>query len=330
MGVWLNRALRWVPKQHRGWSKVAAESLQGQRGGADRFTLAERVKALRAGFTPESLLIYQLGSNEPSDYVTERARHRYGPRVNGDEGAQLLDDKEEFARRMPAGVTPEVVASIRGGRMKADLGELLDGYGRLILKPTRGRRGQGIRVIDDASWSGALPDEGLLVPFVQQADYANDIFSGATNTVRALMLRDERGPFLAAAVHRFGTEASTPVDNWSHGGLCAGIDVLEGTLGPAVYHPRGMTLDWTDHHPDTRSEITGIRIPGWASVHALVEEVGRQFPFLMHVGWDIAITNHGPVIIEGNNYCDLDLVQVHGGLLRDQRVRRAYQQLGMA
>jgi hypothetical protein len=49
-------------------------------------------------------------------------------------------------------------------------------------------------------------------------------------------------------------------------------------------------------------------------------------PFIRYAGWDVLVDDGGtPVIIEGNNNTDLDLFQVHGGLLRDPRVRRFYE-----
>jgi len=48
-----------------------------------------------------------------------------------------------------------------------------------------------------------------------------------------------------------------------------------------------------------------------------------------YVGWDVAVDADGvPVIIEGNNNTDLDLLQVHGGLLADPTVRRFFERIG--
>jgi hypothetical protein len=45
-------------------------------------------------------------------------------------------------------------------------------------------------------------------------------------------------------------------------------------------------------------------------------------------GWDVLVTSGGePVIIEGNGNSDIDLFQVHGGLLADPRIRRFHEAL---
>lgn len=57
------------------------------------------------------------------------------------------------------------------------------------------------------------------------------------------------------------------------------------------------------HHPDTGADLTAVTVPFWSEVlelvmraHGEVPEFAR-FPFL---GWDVAITHEGPVLIETN------------------------------
>lgn len=333
MGVWLNRFLNLVPTRRRGWTQVVVESMQGRRDGPSRCSFHERSTTLRAGFTPETAFIYQISSNEPGNYVTERARHMTGSIVNGEEGKRLLDDKNEFTERMPDHLRPDIVGHVVAGRFRSandeSLASLLRRHEKLVVKPVRGRRGNGVSVIDDP---GHLPERGefIVTEFVRQAAYASEIFEQTTNTIRVLTLRDEGGPFVAAACHRFGSKESVPVDNWSLGGVCAGVDLLTGELGQAVRRPGKAGFDWRDCHPETDARIAGVRIPGWDAVLEVVEAVGERFPFLLHVGWDVVITGDGhPQFLEGNNYSDLELIQVHGGLLADERVRRAYARLGM-
>ena len=81
----------------------------------------------------------------------------------------------------------------------------------------------------------------LITEFVVQAPYAASIYPHTTNMVRILTLWDLAvgRPFLAAAVHRFGTARSAPVDNWhgGWGGLSARIDLDSGVLGPGRRSP---------------------------------------------------------------------------------------------
>lgn len=50
----------------------------------------------------------------------------------------------------------------------------------------------------------------------------------------------------------------------------------------------------------------------------------REVAVSAYVGWDIIVTDDGYKIIEGNNYSDVNLLQIHRPLLADPRVRRFY------
>jgi hypothetical protein len=50
---------------------------------------------------------------------------------------------------------------------------------------------------------------------------------------------------------------------------------------------------------------------------------------LNYVGWDIVLTDSGPVVLEGNNYTGVRLAQIQSGLLGESRIRAFYQRFGM-
>ena len=47
----------------------------------------------------------------------------------------------------------------------------------------------------------------------------------------------------------------------------------------------------------------------WAETRALAERAHAAFPYKTAVGWDIAITEDGPVIVEGNSAPCVDIIQ---------------------
>ena len=102
-----------------------------------------------------------------------------------------------------------------------------------------------------------------------------------------------------------------------------------GVLGPAVSHPKSMTLDWHECHPDTQAPLAGRQIPGWDRIRQDILRLASQLPFLKVVGWDLLLADDGLVAIEGNHHPDPDVLQCHGPLLTDERVRRFYQHYGI-
>jgi hypothetical protein len=95
------------------------------------------------------------------------------------------------------------------------------------------------------------------------------------------------------------------VDNMASGNLAAPINVDTGLVsGPAVYSD--ITKKECYAHPITGVNIVGFQIPFWKEVLNLVSEAAQYDTRNRSIGWDVAITNSGPGLIEGNhNWCKL-------------------------
>lgn len=63
-------------------------------------------------------------------------------------------------------------------------------------------------------------------------------------------------------------------------------------------------------HPATGATIVGVQLPYWPEVLALVTKAHESIDNLHTVGWDVAILESGPVIVEANWRYDIDILQV--------------------
>jgi hypothetical protein len=97
---------------------------------------------------------------------------------------------------------------------------------------------------------------------------------------------------------------STITDNFSlgtTGNLIAYGDPDEGILRGAVsIHECGSGMKEVSVHPDTAIPFDGFRLPYWSEAIDLVKAAQRRFPELRTLGWDVAITEDGPALIEAN------------------------------
>jgi hypothetical protein len=92
------------------------------------------------------------------------------------------------------------------------------------------------------------------------------------------------------------------VDNISSGGCQVGIQLLEGKLKKIGYTPillYGVKV--LTEHPVTKTTFENTSIPFFSQAKELVLEAARYIPGLRLVGWDVAIGESGPVLIEGNS-----------------------------
>jgi hypothetical protein len=71
-------------------------------------------------------------------------------------------------------------------------------------------------------------------------------------------------------------------------------------------------------------------LPHWEGVVDAVLRAAASLPFNRMAGWDVLVDSEGvPVILEANGNSDVNLLQVHGGLLAEPRIRRFYESYGV-
>ena len=64
--------------------------------------------------------------------------------------------------------------------------------------------------------------------------------------------------------------------------------------------PGGYGLVRVAVHPATGAVLAGRAAPGWEAARALALRAAEAFTPLRTAGWDVAPTDHGPVVVEGN------------------------------
>lgn len=308
-----------------------------------------RLALWRRGFTPRSYCLYDFETNDMDAYLSDLAEERCWA-IN-EPYTDSLDDKRTFYDLLERTgfdrVLPTEVGVIEEGRLRStdvNLARILDREGTVVVKPRAGAAGNDINIcstegthytVNDRGYAPAeldawldRLDDHLVTEYCQQADYIDRIFPHTPTSIRPVSMNPrDADPFVARAVHRIGTHASKPVDNFSRGGLSAPIDA-NGVMGQAVRYRAG-TATWYDDHPDTGVRITGTAIPGWETIRATILEIVHAIPALRYVGWDVIVTDGGCRIIEGNANTDTDLLQAHGPLLADDRVSAIYREHGV-
>jgi hypothetical protein len=279
---------------------------------------------LRHGVSYHSYALYPQGG----EYLSEVARLD-AFFINSPATRHILNDKYQFSlqlsERFPV---PPILGILRNGTLELLNGPLEPWWerGDLIAKPLHGSRGAGVVRLKQGEPFPVSSAPILLTPFVEQAAYAKQIAPLSSNTIRVLTLRDEKGPFIARAVHRFGTRETVPTDNWSLGSLCARVNLETGVLSKAVKHPRRTdgTLKWVERHPDTDAPIEGTVVPRWSQIQAELLSTLEDLPRFLYVGWDVLVTDERFWVLEGNVNTEFNALQVHGPLLDDDRVKAFY------
>lgn len=102
-------------------------------------------------------------------------------------------------------------------------------------------------------------------------------------------------------------------DNYALGGMGSAINIETGTLGKALSaKPVNDRFAW-DFHPDTGEKITGSTLYQWEEVARFAQEIHQKFRTLA-VAWDIALTQNGLCVIEGNVLWGSDVIEAPANL----------------
>ena len=137
-----------------------------------------------------------------------------------------------------------------------------------------------------------------------------DLTTGALPTVRVVSCLDEAGaPEVIGAVFRMAVGDNVTVDNLHAGGIAAAVALDSGRLSRATNLGTDARLGWLSTHPDTGAKIEGRVLPLWSKVKQLAVAAHRAFGDRVVIGWDIAILDDGPILIEGNGNPDMDILQ---------------------
>jgi hypothetical protein len=160
---------------------------------------------------------------------------------------------------------------------------------------------------------------------VIQHDEINKIYSKSINTIRVHTLYNKKTNEveIISALMRFGHGGSV-VDNGSSGGFFIPVNIdkweLEG-YGRTYLKSGGNTFFV---HPDTNQKLDGFRIPFSNEIKELVIKGAKLFPNEF-IGWDIAITENGPLAIEGNGSSHLIMLQMAcGGIKNHPRFKEIF------
>lgn len=235
----------------------------------------------------------------------------------------LLRDKElfEWISEKLEIPTPKLLGSLHGGVFSgsetvpfADYCNSLADNSALFLKEKAGYKGSGIFALEKKDgkfyFNGDLlgineimdriPSKQtyLIQEKIVQHAAINRIYSGSLNTMRVVSVVYGSEIVILGVFLRLGANGSV-VDNWSQGGLAVGVNE-DGTLMKWGLYKSDFGTK-TDRHPNSGVIFEGYQLPFWEEAVNLVKSCHHKLSFIGAIGWDIAFTEDGPIVLEGND-----------------------------
>jgi len=193
------------------------------------------------------------------------------------------------------------------------LKEFLKNNKEFMIKPIDGLGGADVKKVKSSSIKSSkeylkyLEDNRMfLEELIVQHKNMNNLCSSSVNTLRIMTFVNNNKSEILYAALRVG-DGNHDVDNFHKGGMGVHIDTNTGRL-----KGEGIDKDLKHYkkHPVTKIEFNNFAIPYWKETKELVLKAALVNQNIKVVGWDVAITKKGPVLVEGNRRPGFDLVQV--------------------
>ena len=140
---------------------------------------------------------------------------------------------------------------------------------------------------------------------IRQTEQLSALNASSVNTVRFMTaLYPDGSARVIGCFIKIGL-AGKCIDNAGAGGnVDACVDVQTGQVKYAVRFDGWRKVHEIEKHPDSGMQINGMVINNWESIREEVVGFQKAFPFIKAAGWDIAITDEGPVVVEVNDFWD--------------------------
>jgi len=140
-------------------------------------------------------------------------------------------------------------------------------------------------------------------------------FDGITDaiaTVRCLNLIDEGQHSAPYALLKLPRQGNIADNFWRPGNLLCNLDPDTGEIIGIVSVVNGRRVE-LDALPDSDRPLVGETLPHWEALKELNRDVALLHAENHYGSTDIALTDEGPVVVEVNNGCAFELMQIGTG-----------------
>lgn len=269
--------------------------------------------AYGAGYTDYALFeMYKLSDAQRDTYITRGRNNELMRRYNDLGAAAVFDDKRQFDTRFAAYLNRDFICA---DAPREDVLAFVRRHDTVVLKPALGMCGKGVELLHVCEQGGAE----AVCDYIQQAsvpmvieerlvqhETVAAVYPPAINTARIVTILKDDTVHVVCAYWRIGNNGAK-VDNFNSGGMVVPIDEKSGIVRDHAVDKQKCVYE---RHPYTDAPIKGFALPFWEEALALVTAAAKEVPRVRYIGWDVAFTENGVCLVEGNNFAGHDIYQL--------------------
>lgn len=190
--------------------------------------------------------------------------------------------------------------------------KFIKGKKNVFAKPPKDFGGHGIEkiVVNEIENIEELYDRlkekglNLIEEEIIQHEELNKLNPYAVNSFRIVTLVKDNKAYLLANALRFNVDEAIAIG-------CNDAYMRLGENGKVTSRVVDDVANVYEEHPITKVKFKDLKIPYVKESFEMVLKAALEVPEVRYVGWDIAITKNGPVIMEGNEYPSYGVVQYY-------------------
>ncbi len=260
---------------------------------------------LAYGFTPEEVEYYKLRERtleQKKAYYTDMNRRMMPYIMSNFKQLQYVYDKAATYEKLGSYFKRELI-SINGNADFPKFEAFAKKHDAMVVKLVSDSCGHGISLVKpDLEHLGHQFSEILekgkcsIEERIIQADVLAAFNPSSVNTARVISFQTRHGVQIGPCFFRTGRKGEF-VDNAGSGGVFIGIDPKTGILNSDGHDEYQHVYE---EHPDSGLVFRGFQLPDWEGCIALVKEMCAVVPEIGYIGWDLAYTDQGWIVVEAN------------------------------
>ena len=254
---------------------------------------------------------YNLTSKEKDTFVTTKSFYKLISYLNDDKYEIVLHDKILFNTIFKKYLKREFI-DLRETSLE-EFKTFLNSQKVVFAKDPVGYGGHGITKITVSKekdlkklYEKLLTQKQYLIEEeIVQSKEVNEINPNVVCSLRICTLYKDGKVYLVGNAFRINQDESEIIGCTNDLYFSLGKD---GKIDSNVIDDYGKIYE---EHPLTHKKFKEVKIPDVKEAFLMCQEAALKLPQVRYIGWDIAFTDNGPVMVEGNEYPGYGILQFY-------------------
>lgn len=258
----------------------------------------------------------ELTKDEKKTFVTAKSFHNLLAYLNNPQYEIILHDKLLFNRFFAAYLKRDYLDLTRCSYEEYE--SFVAKHSTFFAKNPTGEGGHGVSKITTQNKNikkiyQSLKENNqlLLEEAIIQSDDVNEINPNVVNSWRVVTLYKDGEVTIIGNAFRINQDDSEVIGCTNDLYFSLNED---GTIGTNVIDDYGHIYE---EHPLTKKKFKDVKIKNVSEALSMCQKAAQELPQVRYIGWDIAFSKKGPVIVEGNEYPGYGILQFY--LLKNSR-----------